>query len=289
VWHENTDILGSYLDLFDIVSVRETRSFEEIQQFRPDARLVPDFSFAAFKNAVHHFDSSSFCQATRPGIHVLDSVNSTTAEHLREFAEINNFPFFLMGGVQASLAAQERTVFTVDGVSYPRVLRDVCELEGAELCVTGRFHGLIAALLKGIPTFALPSNTPKVEGLLADIRVTGRFHGFIATLLKGIPSFALPSNLRKVESLLAEIGISDIALLEANWLQLSNAERLSDLKDRAARWDTGVAKRVSSYATAAERKIVQLFNDMDIFCNRPRRKTGWVIRMKDALSHRRPL
>ncbi len=249
VWHENTDILGQYLNLFDVVSVRESHSLAEIQKFCPDALLVPDFSFAAFKNTAHHFDSSSFRKTAGAKICVIDSVDGYTAERLREFSEINALPFFLMGGVQTALASQERTVFTVDGVAYPRVLRDISELEGVGLCVTGRFHGLIAALLKGIPTFALPSNTPKVEGLLADI------------------------------------GISDLALLETSWLKLSNKERIDDLKDRASRWDAGVAKRVSIFAKTAEHKIMQLFNDMEPRPQHTRRKTGWVIRMKEALSH----
>ncbi|MEJ2123244.1 MAG: polysaccharide pyruvyl transferase family protein [Alphaproteobacteria bacterium] len=253
VWHENTEVLGQYLELFDIVSVRETNSLAEIRQFRPDARLTPDFSFAALKNNAQHFDRGSFRSPLRQGIRVIDSVDSYTTERLREFAEINALPFFLMGGVQAPLTTQERAVFTVDGTPYPRVFRDLLELEGAELCVTGRFHGLIAALLKGIPTFALPSNTPKVEGVLVDI------------------------------------GISDIALLEQRWLQLSNAECIVDLQDRAFRWDARVADRVSTFAIAAERKIMQLFNDMVHDSHRlakTKPKTiRWVSRVKRALSH----
>jgi hypothetical protein len=249
VWHENTDILGSYLDLFDIVTVRESRSLSEIRKFRPDTRLVPDFTFAAFKSTAQHFDSSSFGKTAGAKVCVTDSVDCYTAEQLREFSEINALPFFLMGGVQAALTSHEHTVFAVGGVHYPRVLRDLSELEGAELCLTGRFHGLIAALMKGIPTFALPSNTPKVEGLLADI------------------------------------GIADLALLGPSWLKLTNAERLADLEERASRWEANAAKRVSAYVTSAEGEILQLFNEIEPRSRHARRKAGWVIRMREALSY----
>lgn len=62
-----------------------------------------------------------------------------------------------------------------DGVYYP--LKEaarldtwahaVAELRTARLVVTGRHHGVYLAAMAGVPFVALPSNTWKVEGLLA--------------------------------------------------------------------------------------------------------------------------
>lgn len=259
VWHANTDVLGEYLDIFNVVSVRETHSLKEIRQFREDAVLVPDFSFAAYRKSAQHFDSASFCKSggagrksESPEVCVIDSVRADIAEQLREFAEINSFPFFLMGDGQAAFTAQERTVFTVADMRYPRILRDCSELAGAKICVTGRFHGLIAALLNNTPVFALPSNTPKVEGLLTDM------------------------------------GIGGLALLDLDWLELPNAGRIDDLKARASRWNAGAAERVAAFAAAAETEIRQLFKEFDLADTFTPKKMRWVNRIRQALSYTTP-
>lgn len=46
--------------------------------------------------------------------------------------------------------------------------QDLPQLAGAELVVTGRFHGVCLAIPARRPFLALASNTHKVEGLLAD-------------------------------------------------------------------------------------------------------------------------
>jgi len=47
-------------------------------------------------------------------------------------------------------------------------------LEGAELVITGRFHGVCLCLVTGTPFLALTSNSHKVEGMLADAGLSHR-------------------------------------------------------------------------------------------------------------------
>jgi hypothetical protein len=227
VWHENSNALGELLDSFDIVSVRESNSVQEITPWRPDVRLVPDISFAAFGQNTLAFRDS---QNTQPPTHqfvVIDSVKKPVATALKDFSEFHGFPFYLMGPSNVEkMIRRAGGCFDVDGQIYPRILRNPDELLSADACLTGRFHALVAALCKGLPVIAVPSNTPKIEGLLKDA------------------------------------GITDAVLLEEGWISLGHYKQLDLLQNMLSKWDDNVRAAVAHYVDGAKHSITNLFNDI---------------------------
>lgn len=227
VWYENSPVLGELLDYFDIVAVRESHSMQAIQVWRPDARLVPDISFAAFAEQ----DSAFEGQLTRPVISsplaVIDSVNSTVAGQLAAFGEFHRFPVYLMGDSHIdALVRHAGSGFQLDGTSYPRILRSPQELTFSDACLTGRFHGLAAAMCAAVPVVALPSTTRKIEGLLNDA------------------------------------GIGDHALLDHDWLGQGRNKQRDSVERLLSSWGRRTHQAVAVYTSSAREAIEQLFEDI---------------------------
>lgn len=226
VWNENSAVLGDMLKGFEIVAVRESNSLAAVRQFHQTALQVPDISFAAFRQANGFFLGDAPQQRGASEFLITDSVLTGVASGLRDFAERNSFPLYLMGSVHARWVEDPASLFEVEGTTYPRILRSLADMVGAEACVTGRFHGLVAALSLGKPVLALGSNTPKVEGLLRDI------------------------------------GIDDIALLGADWLARPNEWKLADIRARVKAWDQTVRSKVAAFSSEAVGRIDALFADI---------------------------
>lgn len=227
-WHENTVVLGELLDTFDIVTVRDSISMQEIKPWRRDVRVIPDISFAAFAAPQGVFAGAPDLEASRSSLAVIDHVEKDIASNLAEFAEFHRLPFYLMGPLHIdALVRQAGSAFQVNGTIYPRILRSPQALQLADACITGRFHGLTAAICAGVPVVAVSSNTPKIEGLLDDI------------------------------------GILENVLLPDTWLfQGRNKQR--DLAERKlAGWNEETHQLVANFKASARGKISQLFEDIE--------------------------
>lgn len=230
-WHENTAVLGELLDAFDIVTVRDSISMREIKPWRGDARLIPDISFAAFSEVYEPtgiFSGASELLASRSALAVIDHVKKDVASNLAAFAEFHRLPFYLMGPPNVdALARKAGSAFQVDGAVYPKILRSPKILQFADACITGRFHGLTAAICAGVPVVAVSSNTPKIEGLLGDI------------------------------------GIHENVLLSSKWLALGRNRQRDLVEQKISSWSKETHELVANFSTSARGKISQLFEDIE--------------------------
>jgi polysaccharide pyruvyl transferase WcaK-like protein len=135
VWEKMYFATG-ILDKFWYISVRESRSYNEIRKCIPEERvcIVPDLSFYSTGSIRMH------------DIGFSDSVMDIR----KRFMEENNY--FPMQ-VEAT---------------HPDLYAYVNWLKSLDLYITGRFHGVCLAMMLKVPFLAIPSNSHKIEGLLED-------------------------------------------------------------------------------------------------------------------------
>lgn len=160
VWESNPDSMVEALRAADLVHVRDSLSRQSLPA-SSTAEVTPDVSIQLF------------LQTTREGtfippqhsIAVIDSVVQATSDALIDFAEQGGLPFYAMP--VGNLRKIRATVSARSGPVWPRLLQ-LPDLMASRAWITGRFHGLIAALCAGLPVCALGSNTAKVEGFLRD-------------------------------------------------------------------------------------------------------------------------
>lgn len=223
VWHENSEILGARLDAFDVVTVRESISFDAIRRWRDDARVVPDISFAAFREVLD-VDANLIPAEPLGQLSVIDNVNGDIATTLSEFAEFHRLPYYLMSGRHMDgILTDNTTAYDIKGTTFPRVLRTPLDLNRTRACLTGRFHGLAAALVAGVPALSLPSNTPKVEGMLDDF------------------------------------GLREFSLLPPSWLQLGHIRRYAMTETMLSNWDSAVKASIATRVGTAVDTVNKLF------------------------------
>lgn len=228
VWHENSEVLGNYLSDFELVTVRESESLSAIRIWRTDARLVPDISFAAFNalrmDAVQAYDE----RRPKPPCMVIDSVHSDLTDILYDFAEFHRFPFYCMGRLHPQRLIESHPLgpIEVNLQVWPQMLGSLERLTQSDSCLTGRYHGAVAALTLGLPTICLPSNTPKTQGMLRDA------------------------------------GIIDKAMLHETWESAGNIQRWEILQRQLSDWDGATQRAAERYRIEAIEKIEQLFTDI---------------------------
>jgi len=190
VYQDNGQDLAALVRQFDGVFVRESRSQAELRNEAIDSEVVPDL-------VLSHPDLQS---SARKGVMVTDSSCEVAAAKLHEFysrtqgAELGS----LFTPIPASQALR-KFVGRVIGkraskrwrLDWHRVgklrnpLFDAAPLDPVDhlfrkissksLIVTGRFHMVCMAMLARTPFIALPGNTHKIEGMLADANLSNRF------------------------------------------------------------------------------------------------------------------
>lgn len=226
-WHENFELMGFCLNLFDIVTVTESISAEAIKPWRSDLHLVPDISLAAFRNQVNGFNTSPLALNNKVKLAVIGTAAKPASAKLQRFAELHQFPFFGVGQPPSSeIIDQPNLGYEVCDEVFPRVLRDHRDIAVAHGCLTDNFHGLVASLVSGVPVVCPPSITPKIEGLLNDF------------------------------------GIRNIALLPAEWLSCGDFQRLDIIETYFAQWSEDVLASVNEHVSKATRAIDQLLVDI---------------------------
>lgn len=136
VW-EKMFFVSKLLDKAFYISVRESRSYEEIVKVvsKNKVQVVPD--------AIFYSTGQFEVQKTGFG----DSVLGFIKEELSQ--ESNFFP----------LQSEKK---------FPDIQAYANWMLGLDLYVTGRFHGVCLAMMLQVPFLAIPSNSHKIEGLLAD-------------------------------------------------------------------------------------------------------------------------
>ena len=159
------------LQAFDLVTVREGASRDELADHGIEADIVPDLSLGAVAGG----DDA----ATRRGGDVLvtDSVLDDASDALRDLASRIGGSFESMRRrprLRERLATSARKRFAPLGPARRsiRVTSDyggfIRRLRSVDAIVTGRFHTVMLCLATDTPFLAMPSNTPKIEATLRD-------------------------------------------------------------------------------------------------------------------------
>ncbi|QIE56318.1 polysaccharide pyruvyl transferase family protein [Pikeienuella piscinae] len=158
VWERNGRFLEEICADFDLIALRESGSLRAAPGLGARMRMTPDLAWITPPVAGEG--------AQREGCAVIDSVVPETAEALGRLAAANALEFRAMSGLHRSFAAAVRADHPLK--SIPTALSDP-DLARFGCWITGRFHGLILALVNHAPAVAIPSNTAKIEHMLDDI------------------------------------------------------------------------------------------------------------------------
>lgn len=185
-WHSNAPALAEAARAFARIYVRESLSRDALAAHGVAAEVVPDLTFASGP-----FPGGP---AAREGIAVTDSVDPQFAEVLyrltrggagvrylpvvapfrvqertgRELGRAARHAFFRAAGPWLEPFGWVRPRYVAERHALPTPEAYLAALARCRLVVAGRFHALCFALQTGTPFLAVPSNTPKVEGLLDD-------------------------------------------------------------------------------------------------------------------------
>lgn len=145
VWQNNTET-NRYLNLFDLVTFRESLSYEEALPFcKEEAMVVPDLAF--YGDRLLHEDKNT------TKLLFTDSVKASNSRKLYSLAKKYSAEFYGM----------------TENACFPQLSEEViANLDEKAKIVTGRFHTLVFAMKYKIPALVLTSNTHKIEGLLKD-------------------------------------------------------------------------------------------------------------------------
>ena len=144
---QNMNEMEHYLELFDIISVRESKSYDALpENMKHKARIVPDISLygTPFEKSENAKDQLIF----------VDSVSAEKTNIIKQTSLKYNAPMYYMSSSDA------KNYLTEDVFS---------NLTNNSLIITGRFHAMTLAIKNKIPFYVFSSNSHKVEGLLKDI------------------------------------------------------------------------------------------------------------------------
>ena len=208
-WFENSPDLTQRLTAFDIVTVRESRSRNEISEHAPVPMLVPDMAI------LYAMDQSITVEQSQQSM-ISDSTTSSLTKKLRKLALLRYWEYLpvLARPLKARSGKKSIKIYRMTKVALslgflapwllsPRYhahaigeVETLSYLKRLALCngvVTGRFHTVCFAIALGIPFLAISSNTPKIEALLESVsldagtRMVDASHLF---QIKKIPPFS---------------------------------------------------------------------------------------------------
>ena len=163
VWQGNGPRMGRLLARgADLVHVRDTASAATLPG-DVAATVTPDMSLHGFARL--------YTGATAQGdtTAIIDNVRAPAGHALQHLAARTGAAFYAMP--YPALRQLTDAAITDPTAAIPRLLTAPM-LTSAPRWITGRFHGLIAALAAGRKICAIPSNTHKIEALLADANLS---------------------------------------------------------------------------------------------------------------------
>ena len=138
-----------YLDKLNLISVRETYSYQDLISIYPKKEkiiITPDILFAT------KIDNKMI------KIGYGDSVHRTLRESLGK-----KTIFFPLNYIHKG------TYRNIEQITMPTLYTYQMWLKSLELYITGRFHGACLAAMTKTPFLALYSNSHKMEGILKDM------------------------------------------------------------------------------------------------------------------------
>lgn len=172
VWQDNQNT-EHYLELFDLISVRESLSLQQIpEKFLYKSGIVPDLTF-------YNQINTSYNKTGR--ILFTDSVNIKKTELLEKLAQEYKQPLYLM-------YPHNQKIIHFLNFFEEKLLNNTSHL------ITGRFHVLTMGMKYGIPTLAFKSNTHKIDGLLKDANLEDYIVNENNCIEEQIKTFLLQNN-----------------------------------------------------------------------------------------------
>lgn len=164
LWENNDPEHGRPLRQFDLVAVRDSVSQRELHAIGIPAIITPDFSIDQWYPNSHPFRG---CQ-----LMITDNIIYDRARKLFD-ASLH------LDGQYMLLDHRKILQFNDDGCLSagppwrlsPNLLTHNCQIDDAEMVVTGRFHVAVARVSLGKPFVFVESNTQKISHLLFDIGI----------------------------------------------------------------------------------------------------------------------
>lgn len=152
VWQNNSEKYEQLLNYIDLISCRESRSYNALPHFAKDkAFIVPDIAF---------YGNITKDKIKNDDLIFTDSVLQENTKILEFYAKKFNKKIYYMTGPIIENCLNEEI--------YQKMSQN-------SKIITGRFHALVLGIKYGIPTFCIPSNTHKIEGLLEDVELTNYY------------------------------------------------------------------------------------------------------------------
>ena len=165
IWQAN-ESNKKYLDLFDVITVRESLSLRQMQKDgAKDVVVLPDLSFYSF-GKIPEPDKS----LKRNPLALVDCTLKDVTKNLINYAFYYNYPLFFMYEKQFNKNARNlfyRAKHYFKGTNFYH-LNCAEKLGWFDKIISGRFHADCFAMMLGVPTLALHSNTWKTKGLYID-------------------------------------------------------------------------------------------------------------------------
>jgi polysaccharide pyruvyl transferase WcaK-like protein len=228
-WQANSAEFGELAKAFDLVSVRESASADQLRAAGVDCRVTPDLAL------LWDFDGAR----ERAGVVYTDNVVArSTLELYRLGRRLEGEPVSIRYGQKAPSPRGVR--------KYLSALRPLTP-------------AALAPALNGAWTdwaAQVPSRDALMERLAgARLVITGRFHVMIFCLATRTPFLAAPSNTHKIEATLADAGLG-------GWRVTSPQAIDAALIERACEWRGDEAARLDAFTASARSSMRSLFADL---------------------------
>jgi|GEM_PF-5595807 len=159
VWERNGRHLEEMCCGFDLITVRESWSLENVRRFARDAVLVPDLAWNCPEPGA---------DAKTEECGIIDCILPETTVMLQDLAFANSLEFRTMSGLLRPFARAVQNSHPIRAVPAALSEADLKRIGG---WISGRFHGLILALVHRSPVAAVQSNTAKIQAMLDDIGI----------------------------------------------------------------------------------------------------------------------
>ncbi len=170
VWQDN-NLLNDSLSLFDAIFVRENRSREQILLQGKNATVIPDMIF----NTVVPWQQLE--KKEKKQVIVVDSVLPQKRSYLIRLAKALKCPYWYMGNSRKN--AFDGLKLRIFKSLYPcQNITAIEQFNTVQLLISGRFHAVCLAILTHTPFMFIPSNTFKIESMLADVGLVPSLYNF---------------------------------------------------------------------------------------------------------------
>lgn len=154
MWDRNTALMGSYLEYFQYIAVRDSLSKLSMSKFTAeDINVVPDISLANIAQV-------NPAEGAALPIGVVDTSDDKDSKNLGLFAQALGAPFYLM-----DMTRRGGDAFKIGKMAHVDSIADCASW------ITGRYHFALAALSAARPFLAVRTRVSKMQGMMQDARL----------------------------------------------------------------------------------------------------------------------